>query len=198
MKIYHLYNGMLSPDDLYEISEKLQCGAVMVHPTDTCYGLACDIRNQEAVNAIYAIKQRSFSKPLSALISSLDMAFDYGVLSDRAIDLAVHAWPGRLTLVVPKKENLENCFVGTQKSIGLRVPACATTRQIVSAVHSPLATTSVNNTGQPEVYNESDAIAFAQTHADQIDICIVSGDLFPRPVSRIVGVSEESAWIIRK
>ncbi|MEA3305036.1 MAG: L-threonylcarbamoyladenylate synthase [Patescibacteria group bacterium] len=198
MKIYHLYNGMLSPDDLYEISQKLVAGAVMVHPTDTCYGLACDIRNQEAVNTIYAIKQRSFSKPLSALISSLDMAFDYGVLSERAIDLAVHAWPGRLTLVVPKKEGLENCFVGTQKSIGLRVPMCSTARQIVSAIYSPLATTSVNNTGQPEVYNESDAIAFAKKHSDQIGICIVAGDLPFHPVSRIVGVSEESAWIIRK
>ncbi len=96
----------------------LQNGGVVAHATETCYGLACDLSNPDAVTKLFAIKQRPESQPVSALFASVDEAKKYVEWNDRAEELAAQYLPGPLTLILPlRSDSPKKLFPHTQYSI---------------------------------------------------------------------------------
>lgn len=83
----------------------LRAGGVIAHATETCYGLACDLRNPAAVEKLFAIKDRPRNQPVSALFASVDQAREYVVWNDRAEALAKEL-PGPVTLVLPMQRKV--------------------------------------------------------------------------------------------
>ena len=86
--------------------EVLRNGGVVMHPTETCYGLAVDVFNEKALEKLYRLKGRDADKPLSILVDSVGMAQEYGLFSEKAGELARKYWPGALSIVVPRKKSL--------------------------------------------------------------------------------------------
>ena len=93
-----------SPEALEQAMKVLQSGGVVAHATETCYGLACDIRNPEAVAKLFEIKKRPQDMPVSALFASIEQAKEYTEWSERAQELADEQLPGPLTIILPLKE----------------------------------------------------------------------------------------------
>ncbi len=133
----------------------LKQGNLVIFPTETVYGLACDATNDLAVNKIYQLKSRQHNNPLSIMVSSLDIAYQYGEFNDKAIKLAQTYWPGPLTLVVPQKKqsNISQELNKGLDAIGIRIPNHSIALEILKGIGIPLAVTSANISGQQSSIN---------------------------------------------
>lgn len=126
---------------------------VVLHPTETCYGLAADIFSPVAVEKVYSLKDMSLSKPVSIMVSSLNEAQKYGEFSEKALRLAEKYWPGPLTIIVPRKGLLPSHINREMATVGIRYPNHDVTQQLLSEFGGPLVTTSANRTGESQAYD---------------------------------------------
>lgn len=139
--------------------EALAQGEVVGVPTDTVYGLAIDPFDSAAMERLFEIKGRPADRPVGLLVASREQAEEIGDLGGQARDLADRHWPGGLTLVVTPKVILSDWVGDSQRrTVGLRVPDHAVTLDLLS-VYGPLAVTSANRSGGPEVVDEKGAEA---------------------------------------
>ena len=108
---------------LEEAAERLKRGEVVAIPTETVYGLAADATNDEALQQIFATKQRPADHPLIVHIANLGQVGDWAtIFPDVAVKLANAFWPGALTLVLPAKNHVSRIVRGNEPTIALRVP----------------------------------------------------------------------------
>jgi L-threonylcarbamoyladenylate synthase len=150
-------------------------GGVVVFPTDTVYGIGCDLRNVDAVDRVYNIKGRPSTMPLIAMFDILE---NYQLLTDkRYLDAEKYMyqwWPGALTIILPANENLPHRVVAGGNSIGMRIPACDVTLSLLKETGISLATTSANLSGSPSPCNASDAIQSLGIYSN-VDIVLDGG-----------------------
>jgi L-threonylcarbamoyladenylate synthase len=130
----------------------LRDGEVVAVPTDTVYGLAVDPRLPEAVERVFALKERPAAVALPILVGSAEQVeVVAGVLESAARGLADRWWPGPLTLVVPRKRGFDADLGGGPTgrwTVGVRWPDHPVVRALCLAV-GPLAVTSANPHGRP-------------------------------------------------
>lgn len=176
-------------------------GGIILHPTETCYGFACDATNPMAVSKLYELKKMSLNKPSSVMIAGLEAAVKYGEFSDLAQALAKQYWPGPLTLVVSRK-NLPNFLNPGASTVGLRVPSHSWTLELLQMCPFPVITTSANVSGQPQAYEVSEVLSQLEDAFDSSDIrpdfVVDMGKIPSQKPSTIVEVRGESFKIIRE
>lgn len=126
---------------------------VIAHATDTCFGLAADITNEQAVAKIPLIKNRPLDKPMSILVSDVEMLKQYGQVNERAQSLIDAHLPGALTLVLPKTDLVPAHYFPETSFIGLRIPDIPWFLELIREFGKPVTTTSANLSGQKEVYS---------------------------------------------
>jgi len=137
-------------------AELLAQGQLVAIPTETVYGLAANALNEKAVLAVFEAKQRPFFDPLIIHVPSIEAAKHYAIFSDeRLLKLAQAFWPGPLTLLLPKKENVPDLVTSGLKEVAVRVPNHQLTLQLLERIRLPLAAPSANPFGyvsptQPE------------------------------------------------
>ena len=123
-------------------------GKVVAIPTETVYGLAANAFDENAVRQIFEIKQRPTFNPLIVHIKSIDdLEKVASNIPDKAMKLAKHFWPGALTLVLPKKENIPNIVTAGKDTVGVRVPAHSIALDLLNQLDFPLAAPSANPFG---------------------------------------------------
>jgi len=133
-------------------TELLSNGELVVLPTDTVYGIACDYANFDSVKKVYQIKGRSDAKPLIVLIANLNMLEKIvSEITDKHKVLMDIFWPGALTLIFNKSDRISDLISAGGKTIGVRMPANKTTLEIINALGRPIVATSVNKSGMPSL-----------------------------------------------
>ncbi len=136
------------PEALSRALSVLQNGMVVAFPTDTVYGLGALAFDTQAIESIYAIKDRPAEKAIPILIGDLHDLNKVAIsLPPMAAKLAARFWPGPLTLVVPKNPALPE-IVSTAPTVGVRIPDHPIARALLKAA-GPMAVTSANRSGQP-------------------------------------------------
>ncbi len=198
-----------SDEAVAEALEVLRSGGVVAHATETCYGLACDIANLDAVKKVFAIKQRPESQPISGLFKNADHAKQYAEWSDRAEELARQYLPGPLTMILfqhadaPKKlfpiaRSLEAQQLETLKAtIGVRISSSPIAQMLVEGFGTPISTTSANIHGQPNPYSAED---IQHQFADALvkpDLVIDSGTLPQNPPSTVMDLTADTTIELR-
>lgn len=172
----------------------LRDGGVVAHATETCYGLACDLRNPAAVARVFRIKRRPAEKHISALFPSVKAAKQYVRWNAAADELAARHLPGPLTLVLPLKANAPFPLYPTPAgaiTVGVRVSPHPIALALVEGFGTPLSTTSANIHGQPNPYSVEDMEAQFGL-ADAPDILLDSGSLPPASPSTVVDLTDPS------
>lgn len=131
-----------------EAARLLRNGGLVALPTETVYGLACDATDPRAVASLYAAKGRPSFNPLIAHVPDLAAARHVGLLTPAAETLALHFWPGPLTLVIPALEEA-TCALARAglASVALRVPAHPVAQAVLAAAGRPIAAPSANRSG---------------------------------------------------
>ena len=176
----------------------LKGGGVIMHSTETCYGLAADIFNGEALKKVYLLKKMDRGKPVSIMVPSLEDAKLYADFNEGAARLAKRFWPGPLTIILPKKNTLPSFFNKDENSVGIRCPDSHFSREIMEKFGGPLTTTSANLTGKAECYSVTDYLEQLEGRDFLPDLIIDSGEIEKILPSTIVKSEGEKFIFIRE
>jgi len=183
------------PRSIKQIADKLRSGAVICYPTDTVYGIGCDIFNQKAIKKIFQIKKRARHKPFSFMCSSLKNVSDYGHVSNMAYRIMRKALPGPYTFVLPAARIVPKIMITKQKTVGIRVPLNNICIELIEALGNPILTTSaILDKDAPGL---SEAYEFDELLGNMVDVVIDGGMVFPDP-STIVDFSGDEPEILRQ
>jgi len=166
----------------------LKNGGIIVHHTDTCYGLACDPFNEEALTMLYSIKKMSLDKPVSVFVDSVEMAEEYSFLSDVARKILLDKWPCSLTLISSRTDALPEFLNSSVDTVGMRWPDHEFCVGLVKGLGRPVVTTSANISGQKEVYDVDTFLV--QLGEEMPDLIVDNGRQIknkPSTIVRIVG-----------
>lgn len=191
METFLVRDGVLTPKQIARVLEVLESGEVVMHATETCYGLTVDIFQQAALERLYALKEMDADKPLSIMVPHLKQGKLYGEMNEIAVKLAGKFWPGPVTLIVPRKESLPDFLNSGHDTIGLRCPDHVLTQSLLKMMGTPLATTSANVSGEPQVYSVEDLLLKPVLVLD-------SGKIAEHLPSTIVEVLPEKVSIVRR
>lgn len=172
------------------VAEVLRSGGVVMHATETCYGLAVDVFNEQALKKLYKVKRMDLSKPVSILVDSVEMAEEYGVFSDKAADLAKRYWPGPLSIMVLRKESLPEFLNGGSDFISLRMSSLDFCEAMVREFGGPVSTTSANISGEPQFYEPFEL--------EGVDLIVDSGRISETSPSTIVKVCGGDVEVLRQ
>lgn len=188
----------LSAKQIDEALALLEQGGVLIFPTETSYGLGCDATNEEAVARVFAIKGRPDDKALPILLPSLQDAWTYVELNDKAKDLAGAHWPGALNIIAPATATSpvsERCaHEGTQ---AVRVSSHEVASTLARRLDKPLVATSANLAGQPSLYSvENVEDIFANTEAP--DAVLDVGALPETPASTTIRIDGDEIEVLRQ
>lgn len=171
----------------------LRNGGIVMHPTETCYGLAVDVFNEDAVRDLYRLKKMPTQKPVSIIVESIADAGRWGEIDDNTMPLIERYWPGPFTFLVPRKSLLPPYFNRGAEKVALRCPSYESLIKVVKKIGHPITTTSANLSGSPTVYEVDEF--FRQMRGERLliepDLVIDGGKLEANPPSAIYDAQEE-------
>lgn len=125
-----------------QIADILRSGGVIAYPTDTVYGIGCDIFNKKAIERIYQIKRRPKYKPFSFICADLKNISEYGRVSNFAYRVMRKLLPGPYTFILEGSNLVPKLMLTRRRTVGIRVPNHEVCLAIVRALGHPLLTTS--------------------------------------------------------
>ncbi len=182
--------------DAGEVAEALLDGAVAAYPTESFYALGAAAFSRKGVDRVYRLKKREASKPLSFIVSDLDMVREVAAaLPPSFTALAGEFWPGPLTLVIPAAPGLPDRLLGPGRSIALRLPPLVWLRALVRELGEPLTATSANLSGDKEL---SDPREVRAQFEGRVDLVIDGGATPGGSPSTIVDLTAERPRILRE
>lgn len=174
--------------------EILEQGGVIVYPTDTIYGLGCDIFQKKAIEKIYKLKKREKQKSLSIICQDIKQISEYAYISDQAFKLLKNYLPGPFTFILKAKSKMPSSFLAKNKTVGIRIPDNNICLELVKKLEHPIITTSLNISGQLPLTNPNQ---LDKETANKIDIIIDSGDL-TNEASTVVDLTGPEPEILRQ
>lgn len=182
------------PDAILQALNVIQAGGLIAFPTDTVYGLAADFCNPDAIDRIYAAKDRDTRKPVAILIGEAEqLSLVMDQLTPGAARLAAQFWPGALTLIVPRKPDLP-VNLSSLMTIGVRMPAHPWALELLRQ-SGPLATTSANLSGEPDSKTADQVLKYLRGRFD----LLLDGGACPGGVpSTVVDCTGSEALILRE
>lgn len=142
-----IYEENPNPRQIDRVVDILRKGGVIIYPTDTVYGLGCDINNAKAVERIARIKGVRLEKAnFSIICSDLSHLSDYTKqIANPIFKLMRRLLPGPFTFILPANSNVPKLFKSKKKTVGIRVPNNAICLDIVKTLGNPIMTTSIKD-----------------------------------------------------
>jgi L-threonylcarbamoyladenylate synthase len=179
-----------------DVAAALRRGAVIAYPTETFYALGAAACSKRGVETIFRLKKRDASKPLSFIVSDMDMVGEVAAsLPGPFAALASEFWPGPLTLVLPAAEGLPDRVLGPGRTIAVRIPPLAWLRSLVRELGEPLTATSANLSGDKEL---DDAVNVRRLFEGRLDLIIDGGRTPGGLPSTIVDLASGAPRILRE
>ncbi len=177
------------------IVDALHRGGVIVYPTDTVYGLGCDIFNRKAINRIYQIKQVPAGKPLSFVCSDLkDLARYAKNISNASYRMMKRLLPGPYTFILEASRDVPKFMIGKRRTVGIRVPDNRICLEIVRTLGRPVLSTSVVAAEDGIAMNDVESIEFR--FGSTVDIIADGGVIVSAP-STVVDLTGREPEILR-
>ena len=181
-----------------KIVETLKNGGLIIYPTDTVYGLGCDIYNKQAVEKICRIKGIKPEKMnFSIICSDLSNISEYTMQIDNSVfRLIKRALPGAYTFILKASNNIPKIFKNNKKTIGIRIPDHKIPLVIVEKLGHPILTTSIHHEDEILDYI-TDPYAIYERFEHIVDIVIDGGVGGIQP-STIIDCSNETPVVTRE
>jgi L-threonylcarbamoyladenylate synthase len=175
-------------------AEVLRAGELIVLPTDTVYGVA-SLLEEEAIGRIFAAKKRPLDRAIPVLLADqsevLQVVSEFPEMARR---LAEAFWPGPLTMVLPKRDDLPPSL-SALPTVGVRVPGYAPSRAIIAAAGGALAVTSANRSDQPPACTIQACIRYL---SDAVALYLDGGTCPGGVASTVVAFEDGYLRIVRK
>tara|TARA_R110001592_G_scaffold105045_9_gene295517 strand:+ start:1936 stop:2556 length:621 start_codon:yes stop_codon:yes gene_type:complete len=192
-----IYEENPNPKEIKRVVDVLRKGGLVIYPTDTVYGLGCDITNTKALEKIARIKGIKLAKANWSFICT-----DLSNLSDyvRQIDTATfkilkRALPGPYTFILPGNNNLPKEFK-KKKTVGIRVPDNSIVKALVEGLGNPIVSTSIRDDDDVLEYTTDPELIFEKWE-NLVDV-VIDGGYGGNIGSTIIDVSNGNAEVIRE
>ena len=169
-------------------------GGVIIYPTDTVYGIGCDIFNKQALDRVKEIKSNPDIKLLSFICPDLKDIAKYAKVSDYAYKTMKRLLPGPYTFILPAAKNVPKKLWSKRKTVGIRIPDHPVALKIVEGLGNPIVSTSTT-TRKGELIIDPQEIK--SVFNSQVDLMLASGNLSGKP-SSVIDLSGEEPVIVRE
>jgi tRNA threonylcarbamoyl adenosine modification protein (Sua5/YciO/YrdC/YwlC family) len=136
------------PRKIRRAAEVLADGGVIAYPTDTVYGLGCDLTNKHAIDRLYALKGMARSHPLAFICPDLSDIARYAVVDNPVYRVLRRFLPGPYTFILAATREVPKLVQMKRKSVGIRVPALETPRALARALGRPIISTTAARPGE--------------------------------------------------
>lgn len=182
-------------DDVSLIRKEDLLGKIIAFSTDTVFGVGAIISDTRAIDKIYRLKNRDYSKPLAILAATIDDILPYVKdVSEEVLNIMYNYWPGALTIIFKKSQLVDKIITNGLDTIAFRIPNSKNALEVLKKF-GPLATTSVNISGQVPLNNYEE---IAQVFGTQIDYIVCKNENSSNISSTIIDATNEKIKIIRE
>jgi L-threonylcarbamoyladenylate synthase len=188
---------IISDSNIEEAVEIILSGGVIAHATETCYGFACDLSNDDAVKKLFSIKERPEGMPVSALFASAEEVKKFVEWNEVADELAEKHLPGPLTIVLPIGPRTADRDPRSE-TMGVRVSSHPIASRLAELAGIPISTTSANLHGEPEIYSGKEVFEKFENKEFKPDLILDSGIIPESAPSTVVRVSNGEVEILRQ
>ncbi len=181
------------PRMISKVVDILKKGGIIAYPTDTFYGIGCDIMNKKAIERVYQLKNRNKNQPFSFICSDLKHISEYAKVSNVAYRNMKRMLPGPYTLILPGSKMVPKMMLTKRKTAGIRVPDHNIPLTIARALGHPILSTSATDS-EGEVFADPSFINdYFDTHLD----AVIDGGAVPGIPSSVIDLLDDEPEIIR-
>ena len=193
---YINFKNNIDYNELKNIANEIKNNKVVIFPTETVYGIGANGLTAEAIKKLFIAKKRPENKPINLLISNIDMienvAKDLTPLDYARIK---EFFPGPLTLILKKKDNVPNILTANGDTVGVRMPANEIALKLIEYANIPIATSSSNISGNETGINIDNIF---DDFNGRVDYIIDDGPSKLGVASTIVKVVDNKPIILRE
>lgn len=182
------------PRHVERAAEVLEAGGLIAYPTDTYYGIGCDLMSRKGIDRLYALKDRDRKKPLSFLCADLSDVSQYALVSNFAYRTMKQLTPGPFTFVLEATKLVPQIMQTKQHQVGIRVPQAPLMLAIVARLGRPLVTTSACDADHNPLI---DAKAIKDELGSRVDL-ILDGGVQPSEPSTVVSLIGDQIDVLRQ
>lgn len=187
-----------NPKHIQTVVNSLRSGGIIIYPTDTVYGMGCDINNQKAVERICQIKG---IKPEKANFSFV--CYDLSHIADftRQVDnitykLMRKSLPGPFTFILHANHNVPKLFKSKKKTVGIRIPDNNIAREIVKQLGNPIMSTSIHDEDEVIEYTTDPELIY-EKYKNRVDI-VINGGFGNNVASTVIDCTEGEPFVVRQ
>jgi tRNA threonylcarbamoyl adenosine modification protein (Sua5/YciO/YrdC/YwlC family) len=183
------------PRKIKQVVEVLANGGIIAYPTDTYYGIGCDLFNKASIEKIYQLKRRSHVEPFSFICSDLKNISEYAQVTNYAYKTMKRLLPGPYTFVLEGSRLVPKIMLTKRYTLGIRVPDNAICLAIVQDLGHPVITTSATNPETKDILSTPQEIKEKLGHA--IDL-IIDGGAVPGKPSSVISLIGDTPEVLRE
>ncbi len=193
-----IYNDNPNPKSIDQAVEILRKGGVIIYPTDTVYGMGCDITNQKAIERVCAIRGLKPDKSnLSFICYDLTDISQYTKPFDTAVFRVLKkALPGPFTFIFNASSQVPKLLSSKKKTVGIRIPDNNIVRDIVKALGNPIVTTSIHDEDEIIEYSTDPELIY-EKYQEKVDL-VIDGGFGDNVASTVVDVTSGEFEVIRE
>ena len=173
--------------------EALRNGGIIIYPTDTVYGIGCDLYNKRAIEKIHEIKRRSQKQPFSFICADLRDISQYAIVSNYAYKTMKRLLPGPYTFILPASRLVPKILMTKRQTTGIRAPANEICLSLVRELGHPIISTSAS-TDKDEILSDPEEIRKRYGHAVEL---ILDGGILASEKSSVISLVDDSPEVIR-
>jgi len=178
---------------IQKVADLLKNGGLIAYPTDTHYGIGCDIMNKKAIGKVYQLRQRDRKKPFSFVCADLKHIADYAKVSNYAYKTMKRLLPGPFTFILEGSKMVPKIMLTRRKTAGIRVPDHAICQALVKALGNPILSSSAK---LPDGTIFQDASLLHDHFGKQLD-AVIDGGPVPGSPSSVVSLIDDEPEVIR-
>lgn len=179
---------------IQKVVDILKDGGIIAYPTDTFYGIGCDIMNKKAIEKVYLLKHRSRSKPFSFICSGLTHISHYAKVSNYAYKTMKRLLPGPYTFILEGSRLVPKIMLTKRKFAGIRVPDHRICMALVERLGNPIISTSASLSDGTVFYDPS---LIHDTFDKRLD-AVINGGPVPGKPSSVISLVNDEPEVIRE
>jgi tRNA threonylcarbamoyl adenosine modification protein (Sua5/YciO/YrdC/YwlC family) len=168
--------------------EALEQGKIIAYPTDTFYGIGCDLMNKKGIELIYKLKNRPLKQPFSIVCDSLKEISLYAQVSNYAYKTMKRCLPGPYTFILEATQLVPKIMMTKRRTVGIRVPDNKICLAIVRTLGRPIISTSAGF---------DDPSSIEEAYRKNLELVVDGGALFPEP-SSVISLIDDVPEVIRE
>jgi tRNA threonylcarbamoyl adenosine modification protein (Sua5/YciO/YrdC/YwlC family) len=167
--------------------EVLKGGGLIIYPTDTVYGIGCNLYIKSALEKLYRLKGKSKFDPVSIIVKDIRQASFYAKISNYSYRVMKHCLPGPYTFILPATREIPKIMLSKRKEVGIRIPDFNVCRELINSLEKPIVNTSVNLNADLMLNNPEE---IERQYLHKVDLMLDVGwlsDAIESTVSSLVG-----------